>query len=43
VLALGVAAAIGEDDVDAGERTVLARLELGTDQGVGGPPFTGKR
>jgi len=36
LLALGVAATIGEDDVDAGERAVLARLELGADQGVGG-------
>ena len=36
VLALGVAAAVGEDDVDAGERAVLARLELGADEGVGG-------
>jgi len=31
VLALGVAAAVGEDDVDAGEQAVLARLELGED------------
>jgi len=36
VLALGVAAAVGEDDVDAGERAVRARLELGADEGVGG-------
>jgi hypothetical protein len=36
VLALGVAAAIGEDDVDAGERAVPARLELGADESVGG-------
>jgi hypothetical protein len=36
VLALGVAAAVGEDDMDAGERAVLARLELGADEGVGG-------
>jgi hypothetical protein len=36
VLALGVAAAVGEDDVDAGERAERARLELGADEGVGG-------
>jgi hypothetical protein len=36
VLALGVAGAVGEDDVDAGERAVLARPVLGADEGVGG-------
>jgi hypothetical protein len=36
VLALGVAAAVGEDDVDAGERAVLAWLVLGADEAVGG-------
>lgn len=36
LLALGVAAAIGEDDMDAGQRAVLARLELRADEGVGG-------
>ena len=41
VLALGVAAAAGEDDVDAGERAVLARLELGAGEGVGGAQFRG--
>ena len=41
VLALGIAAAVGEDDVDAGERAMLARLELGADEGVGGAQFRG--
>ena len=41
VLALGVAAAIGEDDVDAGERAVLAWPELGADEGVGGAQCRG--
>jgi hypothetical protein len=36
VLALGVVAAVGEDDVDACERAVRAGLELGANEGIGG-------
>jgi len=35
-LSLGVVAAVGEDDVDAGERAVLTWLELRADEGVRG-------